>query len=344
MASRQHLLELKKGAAAWNRWRSENAAIIPDLKGARLRGGALAGVNLSFAVLAEADLAAADLSEADLTGAIVFKASLKGALLNGATLRTARLEMADLAGASLVNADLTAADLKHADLTAARLGTADLRGADLSSTRLDGAGLEWANLSRTELSLASLRNASCRKTDFSSAVMEGADLRGADLRFARLTAACLAGVKVSRGGRFLGVRLDGAHGSRRFLRFAAHQDAVEEMRGAGPWGRIRYGLWLAATDCGRSLWPWLGWCLALVGFFAAGFYSFLGPEAFETGTASWNFGSVLTFSMANFAGLHAGWLKPVSAAARGWIAAEAFSGYLMLALLIAAIAGRWSRR
>ena len=344
MASRQHLSQLKKGAAAWNRWRTENAETIPDLKGARLKGAALAGTNLSFAVLAEADLAGADLSEADLTGAIVFKGNLEGALLNGAILKTARLEMADLAGAGLVNAGLQHADLKHADLTAARLGAADLQGADLSSARLDGAGLEWANLSRTRLSLAGLQNASCRKADFSRAVLDGADLRGADLRGACLTDACLAGVKFSRRGHFLGVRLDGAYGSRRCLRFAAHQDAIEEMCGAGPWGKIRYGLWLVASDCGRSLWPWLGWCLALVGFFATGFYFLLGPEAFEAGTASWSFGSVLTFSVATFAGLDVGWLRPVSGAARALTVAEAFSGYLMLALLVATIAGWWSRR
>lgn len=342
MASRQHLSQLKKGAAAWNRWRTENAETLPDLKGARLKGAALAGADLSFAVLAEADLAGADLSEADLTGAILLKADLRGALLNGAALRNARLEMAVLAGAGLVNADLQHADLKHADLAAARLGAANLHGADLSSARLAGAGLEWANLSRTRLSLAGLQNASCRKADFSRAVLEGADLRGADLRFARLTDACLAGVKFSRRGRFLGVRLDGAYGSRRFLRFAAHQDRIEELRGAGWWGKVRYGLWLVAADCGRSPWPWLGWCLALVGFFAAGFHFYLGPEAFETGTGSWSCGSTLIFSVANFAGLDVGWLQPVSTAARGWMAAEALGGYLMLALLIAAIAGRRS--
>ncbi len=337
-------MQLKKGTSAWNRWRRENAKTIPDLKGARLKDMVLCGANLSFAVLAEADLKGADLSEADLTGAVLLKANCTGAILNGAILKNARLEMADLSEASLVNAVLAGAFLKHANLTAARLGTADLRSADLSSAGLDDAGLEWANLSRAHLGLASLQNASCRQADFTGAVLEGADLRGADLRFARLTDAWLSGVTFSRKARFLGVRLDGAHGSRRFLRFAAHQDGIEELRQAGLWGKIRYALWLLFADCGRTPWPWLLWCLALVFCFAAGFYFFLGPRSFEVGEMPWNFGSVLAFSLASFAGLEAGWIRPITTAARGWTAAAAFSGYLMLALLVATVAGWWSRR
>ncbi len=344
MASRQHLSQLKKGAAAWNRWRSENARTVPDLKNARLGGMALAGANLSGALLAEADLSGADLSGSDLGGAVLLKADLRGACLDGARLRRTHLEMADMRQASLINADLTTAELKHADLTAARLGTADLSGADLSGARLERAGLAWSHLSRARLENADLRRAACREADFSGALLDGADLRGADLRFARLADARLRGVKYDRRGRFLGIGLAGASGSRRFMRFAARQDVIEELRAAGWWGKVRYGLWLVFADCGRTPWTWPLWCLLLVLCFAAGYYFGLGPEAFRGGVAPWRFDALLAFSLASFAGLDSGWLQPASPAARMLTAVEAFGGYLMLALLVATVADWWSRR
>ncbi len=344
MASRRHLSQIKNGAAAWNRWRSENSRIIPDLKGARLGGLSLAGANFSGALLAEADLSGADLSGSDLGSAVLLKANLKGAALNGAKLRRARLEMADLREASLINADLGGAELKHADLTAAKLGAAALNGADLSGACLERASLAWSDFSGARLGNAVLRWAACREADFSGAVLDGADLRGADLRFARLAGARLRGVKYDRKGRFLGIGLAGASGSRRFVRFAAHQDTIEELRAEGWQGKVRYGLWLVCADCGRTPWAWLAWCLVLVVSFAAAYCFGLGPEAFGCDATPWRFRSLLSFSLACFAGLDSSWLHPVSPAARMLTGLEAFGGYLMLALLVATVAGRWSRR
>jgi len=204
--------------------------------------------------------------------------------------------------------------------------------------------MAWGNLAGARLQMADLRGASCRQADFSGAVLEDADLRGADLRFAVLQHARTRGVKFDRRGRFLGIGLEGTRGSRRFLRFAAHQDLIEELRAAGAWGKVRYALWLLWADCGRTPWAWLAWCLALVFLFAGAYYFGLGPRAFETGAAPWRFDTLLAFSLASFAGRSPGWLQPVSSTARALTAAEAFSGYLMLALLVATTAGWWSRR
>src|SRR5215469_2106373 len=64
MANDDPIALLKKGIAAWNKWRKENPDICPDLSGADLRRAHLYGANLSGA-----DLSGADLSEAGLSGA-----------------------------------------------------------------------------------------------------------------------------------------------------------------------------------------------------------------------------------------------------------------------------------
>jgi uncharacterized protein YjbI with pentapeptide repeats len=51
---RGHIAILQQGVTAWNAWRRENPAIVPDLSWANLRGA-----NLSEANLSEADLSGA---------------------------------------------------------------------------------------------------------------------------------------------------------------------------------------------------------------------------------------------------------------------------------------------
>ncbi len=87
MGQHEQKLILCRGARAWNQWRSEHPAVIPDL---------------SFCVLENADLQGADLSKADL-----YCAWLEGANLAGADLSGADLNGANLAGADLSDADLS---------------------------------------------------------------------------------------------------------------------------------------------------------------------------------------------------------------------------------------------
>jgi hypothetical protein len=64
MADDEHIEMLKKGADAWDRWRSENAKVVLNLD--------------------EANLHKANLHKADLSGANLSGANLSGANLSGA--------------------------------------------------------------------------------------------------------------------------------------------------------------------------------------------------------------------------------------------------------------------
>ena len=138
MANPEHLKILMQRVNAWNKWRLENAGIIPDLEvadlslanlrgadflGANLVWANLVGVNLNEADLREANLRFADLSTADLCWAGLAGAKLRGANLTGANLRGAHLHGANLHGADLSGADFIGADLENSDFTNARMGS-----------------------------------------------------------------------------------------------------------------------------------------------------------------------------------------------------------------------------
>jgi uncharacterized protein YjbI with pentapeptide repeats len=64
MADPQHVSLIRKGAAEWNKWRTDNDSVQPDLR--------------------EADLSGAHLIEADLSRAALIETNLEGAILTGA--------------------------------------------------------------------------------------------------------------------------------------------------------------------------------------------------------------------------------------------------------------------
>jgi len=163
VANPEHLAKLIQGVEAWNQWREENTAVMPDLSGA----------NLQAADLCDANLEDADLSGANLSGANVKEANLLWAKLHAAVLREA-----DLAGSHLQGADLSGANLSKAVLAMATLPNADLRGADLR-----GACLIMANLMETDLSDANLRGAELTgallvRTNFERATLTACSVYG----------------------------------------------------------------------------------------------------------------------------------------------------------------------
>jgi uncharacterized protein YjbI with pentapeptide repeats len=94
MPSDEHVILLRRGAAAWSPWRAERDD-TPDLSRANLRGLDLSGYDLSRAELRGADLRGANLNGANLSaahleGANLFRAVVNGADLAGAFLRGAQ--------------------------------------------------------------------------------------------------------------------------------------------------------------------------------------------------------------------------------------------------------------
>lgn len=182
MAETEHVKVFKKGVTAWNRWRSQNRSVQPDLSHADLRDASLRYANLNSANLAGANLEGANLGRAYLEAAELVGARPRGAHLFGADLGRADLRQADLADAQLWNARLEEANLNQADLRQADLRSADLTSADLKDADLSGANLSGAFLSRSDL----------RRADLSGAVLDGAQLWGCRLAGAKLHQAHMA--------------------------------------------------------------------------------------------------------------------------------------------------------
>ena len=187
MANKRHLALITQGTNVWNRWRTENRNVRPDLFQADLFEADLAGCYLRGADLNAANLSRANLNRANLSGSYLSRAYLSGATLFQTDFFEAYLKEANLSRAFLRDANLSKADLSGADLRGAHL-----RGADLNGANLSGAGLSDADLSGTELNTVNLCEA-----DLSGANLHGASLRGADLRKADLCRTDLSAVDLS---------------------------------------------------------------------------------------------------------------------------------------------------
>ena len=141
MANPEHLAILKQGVEVWNKWRSENPQIKPNLSNAHLRGASLRGADLKKVKLGGADLRGADLREAEF-----YTADLKGTLLNGAKLWNADLGGANLSKANLREADIRWANISEADLSRADLRKAILAGSNLSETNFENSDLTGCHI------------------------------------------------------------------------------------------------------------------------------------------------------------------------------------------------------
>lgn len=158
MANAEHLAVFKsKMFNDWNRWRSLNPQVVPDLSGEDLTGLVQPYKDLRGANLTEIKLIGAALLGRDFTGA-----NFRRANLHGAKLGLTNLTRADLSGADLADADLSRANLTDADLTGAALVWTTFRGgslagADFSNALLLGTVFAEADLSRTR-GLGSVRH------------------------------------------------------------------------------------------------------------------------------------------------------------------------------------------
>ncbi len=120
---------LKRDVGLWNKKRTEEPGLQPDL----------ANAELGQAILAEVDLTGADLANATLVDANLIGAMLGGADLGGAILVRANLTDASLRGSALNRAILFQANLSRADLTGTFLAMTNLIGASLTQADLQNA-------------------------------------------------------------------------------------------------------------------------------------------------------------------------------------------------------------
>jgi hypothetical protein len=140
MANPEHLAILNQGVEAWNEWRREHRNVIPDLRGADLRGADFRGADLSDANLinanfSDANLGRASFSDANLSDADLTNVNLSYANLSFTNFSEAILLNANLSNTFLYNAGFIHASLRGADFTSAELGLTTFANNDLSEVK-----------------------------------------------------------------------------------------------------------------------------------------------------------------------------------------------------------------
>ena len=143
MADNNHLKKLAQGVEEWNKWRSQNPFLTPDLKGANISElyrannivtnhgrPDLRTINFSNAELQEADLSAG----AVLRGSNLQTADLRGTILNSADLRNADLRLANVEDAWMLSTKLQNANLRRSQIQKAKLFYRERNGTIQSET------------------------------------------------------------------------------------------------------------------------------------------------------------------------------------------------------------------
>ena len=174
-----HLAMLKKGAKSWNKWRSRNPEVIPQLSGIDLLDENcqdLSKYNLDYANLA------------DVCGAYV---SFRETSLSRANLERVQFDDANFSRASLVEANLENAQFKDVCFEQTNLTQANFREAHLSYTNFKDANMYMANLSEVKGIRVSLERAFLKKADLSRIDLVNSILNDANLNEVSLNKAIL---------------------------------------------------------------------------------------------------------------------------------------------------------
>ena len=189
MANPEHLELLGQGAKVWNRWRTKNPGIIPDLSGTNLSSWDLSEfllnrvnlsrVNLSRAILYDVDLSKSLLSHTDLSHASLRGADLSEANLHRADLSRANLDFTNLYQSKFPEAKLYQASLHRAFLTRAFMVGAFMNKANLMDSTLIEVNLSRANLAETTLRHTHVLGANFERAIFTGACVEDCNINGA---------------------------------------------------------------------------------------------------------------------------------------------------------------------
>ena len=372
---------INRGVADWNRWRTDNPEIIPDLSGADLAERDLEGVNFSGTVLSGANLNSAILRHANLNGVTAYRTSFFAACLDDALLLSAKCNGAVFTRASAIRTNLTSADLRkalighhhrnggdsisasspdhnatfakailiHAVLDKANLNGASFQHSIFTNASLRGATLIGADLSETILRDTKLVGAVLRNASLRGASLRNTDIRSADLRYANLeTTRDLPTVVWNLRTRFGNNGINAAawqSGMRLQLqRHITDQEYICELEEhPGLYERITIQLWKWSCYFGQSVALWSMWCFLLILFFGIVYdcNRHWFKQENEMGAVSPYYLSVVTFTTLGF-----GDLTP-----RGhmWVAQvclilEVIIGYVMLGGLLSIFSNRLARR
>lgn len=210
MANAEHLKILKEGVEGWNKWRSENPNIKPDLSGSDLSNAKLCDLQFldfryrsiisgdSFkAYLENPNLLRINLSYTNLSGANFAKSFLTAGNFKNANLSEANFEMADLVGANLLGSNFEKTNFEEADLSHSVLTGGDLSDTNLSSASFMHANLVNCNLSNNHTLDGSFWGAKLMHSTATEAWFNNAGLQEADLSHAKLNKSVLANSNLS---------------------------------------------------------------------------------------------------------------------------------------------------
>ena len=197
MANKHHVDILKDGVKAWNRWRTTNPSVKPDLSyitsiASQLQGGWLRDTDFT-----EANFNNSTFRKAIVTGSRLTNANFSYTNLYSSTIRHVSAQGIDLRGAYLDGADFSGANLHDANLVRASLNKASLMDVILVDADISEASLRYANLQHCDLTNANLSNADLVGADLSHAIARYADMRHSKLLHTNLSHTDLTGSNLS---------------------------------------------------------------------------------------------------------------------------------------------------
>lgn len=232
--------------------------------------------------------------------------------------------------------------------------TADAdRNLDLSYAHLEGARLTDLDLSNVNLFRARLQKATLRRTNLKAAILTKAHLEDADLRDAVLDEAHLGHIRYTedsfwwRGTILMETHLGHARYVDPVLERCAKDQyylyVLKYRNRMNPLFRAFFFLWWVTCNFGRSVWMWASWSIGVALSFAGLFY-WLGEGAFSTAHLSWNFQTMIYYSVVTFTTLGFGDVTPKTQLAAWCVTAEVIVGYVMLGGLISILATKIAQR
>jgi hypothetical protein len=158
MADPEHLDILKQGVEVWNKWRSENPTVRPDLIGAELHEKVFSGANFSNTLLRDTTFNRGNLQGADLNRAFLPFASFVNVNLKGADLSNVLAAGTYFSDSSLTDVRFDGADIQHADFGNADLSGAKFNRAQIINTNFFGTILKDADFAEATIAYVSFNN------------------------------------------------------------------------------------------------------------------------------------------------------------------------------------------